>query len=143
MAERAKLRYNGKSYYEEDLLFICKKELKFKGLKYSGYGIDRVGNAVIAVGINAKQEKVTVPIHFDELVMYNVGKDNNALVVDGVTYDDRKLMKVGNNAASLWGGSCIKYYVDKQNKVVEFDCIEHGERFGTSLAFSELKEYLY
>lgn len=74
--------------------------------------------------------------------MYNVGKGINDLVIDGVVYDDRKLMEVGNEVASLWGASCIKYHVDKKNKVVMFECIEHGEEFVTSIEFSKLKEYL-
>ncbi len=144
MAERAKLKYNGKSYYEEDMLAICKKELKFNGLNYLSYSLDRINACVVAVGYKGnKKNTSSITIPFGALAMYNVGKDNNALTIDGVVFDDRKLMQVGNNAASLWGGSCIKYHVDKQNKVVEFECIEHGEVFGTSLAFHELKEYLY
>ena len=32
MAERAKLRYHGKAYYDEDMIAIAKKELNFNGL---------------------------------------------------------------------------------------------------------------
>ena len=95
MAERAKLRYHGKAYYDEDMIAIAKKELNFNGLKFVGYKLDR-----------------------------------------------EKLMMVGQEVASLWGASCIKYHVDKKNKVVMFECIEHGEEFVTSIEFSKLKEYL-
>ena len=74
--------------------------------------------------------------------MYNVGKSLSDLIIDGIAYDREKLMMVGQEVASLWGASCIKYHVDKKNKVVMFECIEHGEEFVTSIEFSKLKEYL-
>lgn len=54
-------------------------------------------------------------------------------------YTDKDLMRIGNNMASIWGGSCIKYEV--QESEVVFDCIEHGEFFITSCKFDELEEY--
>jgi len=60
-----------------------------------------------------------------------------------MNYKREELIKIGNNAASIWGGSCIDYEIDEKGEEVIFDCIEHGERFTTSLKFKELKEYDY
>lgn len=143
MAERAKLRYNGKGYYDEDLIFIAKKELKFNGLTYLSYALDRENQCLVAVGYSGdRNNRVSITIPFGALIMYNVGKSSNELVVDGIVYDDRKLMKVGQEVASLWGASCIKYSVDRKTKTVTFECVEHGEFFVTSVEFANLKEYL-
>ncbi len=143
MAERAKLRYNNKSYYDEDLTFIAKKELKFNGLSFIDYRLDRANSCLIAVGYSASGgNRVPISIPFGALALYNVGKGTNDLVIDGVVYDDRKLKQVGNEVASLWGASCISYSVDRKTKTVTFECIEHGEEFVTSIEFSKLKEYL-
>lgn len=144
MAERAKLKFNGRSYYDADLVFICQKELKFNGLKYLSYVLDRPNDCLIAVGyVSDRDAKITIPIPFVTLSMYNVGKSLNDLVVDGKIYDDKKLMQIGNDVASLWGASCISYTIDKRKKEIVFECVEHGENFVTSLEFSELKEYKY
>ena len=143
MAERAKLRYHGKAYYDEDLIFIAKKELKFNGLTYLSYVLDRANSCLIAVGYSGdRNNRVPITIPFGALSMYNVGKGINDLVIDGIVYDDRKLMQVGNEVASLWGASCIKYSVDRKTKTVTFECVEHGEFFVTSVEFANLKEYL-
>ena len=142
MAVRAKLRYNGKSYMDEDLVYICKKELKFMGLHYLDYSIDRHGGCLVAVGYKTDRDKREgLSISFGELSCYNVGRSVNDLVVNGVVYDNDILLRVGNNVASLWGGSCLNYYVDKKNKIVTFDCVEHGEHFGTEVEFVELESY--
>lgn len=49
------------------------------------------------------------------------------------------LMKIGNDIASLWGGSCYSFKVDAKNKKVKFYCIEHGDKFLTELTFEEIK----
>lgn len=54
-------------------------------------------------------------------------------------YSDKDLLKIGNNVASIWGGSCFKYEVTATEVV--FHCIEHGEEFATSCTFAELEEY--
>ena len=142
MATRAKLRYNGKSYMDEDLVYVCKKELKFNGLHYLGYSIDRQGSCLVAVGYKEDRDKREgISISFRELSRYNVGRSANDLVVDDIVYNDATLMKIGNNLASFWGGSCFKYHIDKKNKVITFNCIEHKEYFITNLKFSELEKY--
>jgi len=50
-----------------------------------------------------------------------------------------RLLRIGNDIASLWGGSCYNVKINKKEKKVVFDCIEHGEKFITSLSFSEIK----
>jgi hypothetical protein len=47
------------------------------------------------------------------------------------------IMAVGNEIASLWGASCYGFRYDHPNKCVVFECIEHGEHFVTSQAYSE------
>jgi hypothetical protein len=54
--------------------------------------------------------------------------------------DKERLLKIGNDVASLWGGSCHNFKINRKEKKVVFDCIEHGEKFATSLSFSEIKE---
>ena len=51
-----------------------------------------------------------------------------------------RLSRIGNEVASLWGGSCYNFKINRKEKEVVFDCIEHGEKFATSLSFSEIKE---
>ena len=51
-----------------------------------------------------------------------------------------RLYEIGNEVASLWGGSCYDFKINQKDKEVVFDCIEHGEKFSTSLSFSEIKE---
>lgn len=50
------------------------------------------------------------------------------------------LMKIGNDIASLWGGSCYGLKVNSKEKKVTFNCIEHREKFVTSMTFKEIKE---
>lgn len=143
MAERAKLRYHDKAYYDEDMIAIAKKELNFNGLKFVGYKLDREKHLLLAQGYRTNKKDIEViSIPYGALAMYNVGKSLSDLIIDGIAYDREKLMMVGQEVASLWGASCIKYHVDKKNKVVMFECIEHGEEFVTSIEFSKLKEYL-
>lgn len=49
-----------------------------------------------------------------------------------------KLNEIGYDIASLWGAECtsIKTY----ENLVEFNCIEHGERFKTYMSYDEIKE---
>lgn len=51
---------------------------------------------------------------------------------------NERLRGIGNEIASLWGGSCYGYEIEKEERKVTFLCIEHGERFITELSFSEL-----
>ena len=51
-----------------------------------------------------------------------------------------RLFEIGNEVASLWGGSCYNFKINRQKKEVQFDCIEHGEKFATVLTFDRIKE---
>lgn len=51
-----------------------------------------------------------------------------------------RLHKIGAELASLWGGYCESIKINKDNKIVEFYCVEHGEEFATSLTFDELED---
>ena len=53
--------------------------------------------------------------------------------------ENEKLLQIGNEIAQLWGGSCYGYEIDSANETVNFQCIEHGERFVTDISFEELK----
>lgn len=62
------------------------------------------------------------------------------LTYNGTKYNSAKLMDVGHEIASMWGGSCLGYEVLDDR--ILFDCVEHGERFASELTFDELeKEY--
>jgi len=54
--------------------------------------------------------------------------------------DKERLLRIGNDVASLWGGSCHNFKINRKEKEVVFDCIERGEEFATSLSFSKIKE---
>jgi len=51
-----------------------------------------------------------------------------------------RLYEIGNEIASLWGGSCYSFKINRKEKEVVFNCIERGERFPTYLSFSEIKD---
>jgi len=50
-------------------------------------------------------------------------------------------MRIGQSFASMWGGSCIDFEVDNEGNV-EFDCIEHGDRFCVKQTDAECREEL-
>ena len=50
-----------------------------------------------------------------------------------------RLYEIGNELASLWGGSCYNFTINQKEKQVVFACIEHGEKFSAVLPFSEIK----
>lgn len=57
---------------------------------------------------------------------------------------NNKLLSIGNDVASLWGGSCYDFEVDKKGNQVVFHCVEHGEFFVTTMSFDEIQmEYNY
>lgn len=51
-----------------------------------------------------------------------------------------KLIKIGNDVASTWGGYCKGAKIKPDEGVVEFLCVEHGEEFLTSSTFKEIEE---
>jgi hypothetical protein len=59
-----------------------------------------------------------------------------------IKFEKTQLMKYGREIASLWGGECVDYEIDKENKVIIFICIEHGEDFVTSITFDEYEQWL-
>lgn len=66
------------------------------------------------------------------------------LTVNNKTYTKKDLLRIGNNVASMWGGSCYDVFIDEtKDKEIMFECVEHGEFFVTSISFEDLKEYDY
>ena len=51
-----------------------------------------------------------------------------------------KLLEIGNDVASTWGGYCKRANINAEERRVDFLCIEHGEEFLTSLTFDEIEE---
>lgn len=51
----------------------------------------------------------------------------------------RKLSAIGEDVASIWGGTCKKVTINPDNKEVTFHCMEHGERFTTSMSYDEIE----
>ena len=49
-----------------------------------------------------------------------------------------RLLEIGNDVASLWGGYCKKAEIDMPGEKIDFLCVERGEEFYTSLSFAEL-----
>ena len=58
--------------------------------------------------------------------------------INGETFTKRKLMSIGTDLASLWGGECYGFEIDDKEQIVRFNCIEHGESFVTTQSFLEL-----
>lgn len=52
----------------------------------------------------------------------------------------KKLLEIGNDVASIWGGSCYDVQIEVEEEKVIFACIEHSEEFVTEMTFEELKE---
>ena len=65
----------------------------------------------------------------------------NQYSINGKTYTSEEIKKIGNNLASLWGGSCISFEVNEKEQEITFDCIENGEEFVSTLKYDELDEY--
>lgn len=65
---------------------------------------------------------------FERYVVYNINNKE---------FSRSKMMEVGRDIASLWGGECLDFEVDNDKQVVTFKCIEHGEFFITEQAFAE------
>lgn len=62
-------------------------------------------------------------------------------ILNGKKYSKEQLNKIGNNVASLWGGSCYEFEINEEKKEISFICIEHGEHFSTTLKYNELDQY--
>lgn len=52
----------------------------------------------------------------------------------------RKLLEIGNELASMWGGYCKGAKIQSDSKIVEFLCVEHDEEFLTSMTFDEIED---
>lgn len=68
--------------------------------------------------------------------------NNTVLNHNNRTFSDAQIRKIGNEIASLWGGSCYDYRIGHDINSVIFYCIEHGEKFITAAKFEDLDEYL-
>lgn len=49
-----------------------------------------------------------------------------------------RLMRIGEEEASSWGGKCLK--VTTYENLVCFECVEHGEKFETYMTYKEIEE---
>ena len=58
--------------------------------------------------------------------------------INGKYYTHRQLLSKGNEVASLWGGTCNKYEIKRDDKQIIFHCCEHGEEFVTTISFDEI-----
>ena len=142
MTERAKLRYNGVSYYDADLNGICDKECKFQGLVFNSYKIDRKTENIVVSGLKG-HNLVVYNIPFGALSLYNLDKVEKIVLVWGSKkYTDDMLMQIGNEVASLWGAYCTEYIINKKEREVAFICNEYGDEFATSVHFNKLSDYL-
>ncbi|MCK9470338.1 MAG: hypothetical protein M0Q88_01105 [Bacilli bacterium] len=55
--------------------------------------------------------------------------------------DNKKLNRIGQNVASMWGGSLIK--AQKVQNGYKFTIAENGEVFTTTLTKEQLEKYDY
>jgi hypothetical protein len=58
-----------------------------------------------------------------------------------VDYTENDLYRIGDEVASIWGGNCRSFELDKKNKTVIFHCVENGEDFCSTLTYDELAKY--
>ena len=150
MSTRAKLLYNGERYYDLELQAIANKELLSYKAQLEYYTLDRERQMLKIYG-RTVASKILVEIPFSALHLYKAqpkGRkkniDNpNEVTINGKKYTKEQLMKIGEEVASLWGASCYSYKVNKKEKLVCYDCIEHGEKFVANVSFGELGDYDY
>lgn len=81
MSEKAKLKYDGLSYYDEDLEKICKIFCTENKVKYQGYTVDRILNAVL-IWYGNTNDKAMFQLPFDLLKNYRVSLKNEKPVID-------------------------------------------------------------
>ena len=145
MGERAKLRYNGVSYYDRDLKIISDKACKELTCVFHSYKLDRKTGFLIVYACRVENNiLINFHIPFKKLDIYiETDERNFPLVVGKKKYTDDMLMQIGEEVASLWGAFCLKYEIDKEKREVNFICNEHGEFFETSISFNKLSDYLY
>lgn len=147
--QKAKLVWNGKAYFDEDLIAVCKKETHFLCGEFIDYRLDRDFSR-IAVKMNKRGSVTIFYVPFDALKMYNIGEDRTKPVLTinqkgGVkkSYTSEDIMAIGSSVALVWGGKCMNYSIDKKAGIITFGCVEHGEGFTTNLAFYELESEEY
>lgn len=147
--QKAKLVWNGKAYFDEDLITVCKKETQFLCGEFIDYRLDR-DFCRIAVKMNKRGSVTIFYIPFDALKLYNIGEDRTKPVLTinqkgGVkkSYTSEDIMAIGSSVALVWGGKCMNYSIDKKAGIITFGCVEHGEGFTTNIAFYELESEEY
>lgn len=147
--KRAKLRYNKVSYYDEDLQAISKFCSDMYKCTYIAYLIDREKEILeIRATKNGKAKSLGLPFKFLEGYLTKLNGNspirplsgNYVVEYNGYGWTNSDLYDIGENIASLWGGSCYDIKVKTREKIVEFYCVEHGEKFITECPFSELGE---
>lgn len=143
MGIRARLRYNNIPYYDKDIKSACEAFCEYNKVKFNKYMIDRNKNIIIVYCTEYKKSGLKeLYFTFDDLAEYcRNNKHVSINLSNGLKYNEDDLNQIAQNVASIWGGSCYKYTVDYQNKIVSFECIEHGECFESDLRFDELEEY--
>ena len=62
--------------------------------------------------------------------------------INGKKIPGTDIKAIGQEDASLYGGSCYDISVDGKKKEVVFICIEHDEEFAMVMSFDELEKRL-
>ncbi len=57
---------------------------------------------------------------------------------NGVSYDGKHLMDIGDRLAKSIGAVCLDYKFDQASEIVAFKCIKHGRKFWISVEFEGL-----
>lgn len=123
---------------------VCTHKLKDKDFEDFVKNYKAVSSNKMRYYVDEKEVEVAAKIREKRTGKpVNVGKSVRESKIDGLPYTKNDLMRIGSNVVSLWGGKCYKFEIDKSAKKVIFFCVEHGERFGTDVAFSELNAYDY
>ena len=81
MSERAKLRYDGLSYYAEDLEKIALIYCKNNNYNYQRYSVDRILNSVL-VWHTVKGKESMAKISFEELKSYRIPLTNEKPIIN-------------------------------------------------------------
>ena len=130
--QKAKLVWNGKAYFDEDLIAVCKKETHFLCGEFIDYRLDRDFSR-IAVKMNKRGSVTIFYVPFDALKMYNIGEDRTKPVLTinqkgGVkkSYTSEDIMAIGSSVSLVWGGKCMNYSIDKKAGIIITEIVDQN-----------------
>jgi hypothetical protein len=121
MDSKAKLKYDGLSYYDEDLEKIAKMFCKENKVKYQRYSIDRILESVL-VWYGRKNEETMFKIPFQSLKNYRIPLTNEKPIINWPStfghfiYYRKDIWELAE-LVTKWNGFTFKEYkIDNRGK---------------------------